>query len=213
MKECEYCKIITEEDDHQCQYSQFVSLSKNLKLISRPCLFHKSPNNWSCGYQNFLTITSEFPKLPKNTRQIQYSLHEAWKAGFDEQGAQDFNYQVIDSRKWIGTTEVSTILNYYCIKNVIYDFHKQDNVLLVEFLQKHFTTKQYPLYLQYQGHSKTVVGIDDKYVYYFDPGRNGWSRETFDKLNRKQYSCLQIIGEMTKEESLEYKILRSVRIP
>lgn len=214
MKECEFCKIITEEQDHQCQYSQFISLGKSLQLICRPCLFHRAPNNWSCGYQNFLTITSEFTNLPKNIRQIQYALHEAWKAGFDIQGGQDFNFQIIDTKKWIGTTEVSTILNYLCIKNIIYDFHNLvNNSLLVEFLQNYFKTKQYALYLQHQGHSRTVVGIDEKYVYYFDPAKSGWSRETFDRLNKKQYSCLQIVGEMTREESIQYKVLRSVRIP
>lgn len=112
--------------------------------------------------------------------------------GFDSLGAAQLDHHVFKTRKWIGTTEVYTLLTYLGIRSTIIDFHqpgpKRLHQELMDWIQSYFmesTTKHKttvhitsrpPLYLQHQGHSRTVVGIEilktgKRNLIMFDPGR------------------------------------------
>lgn len=96
------------------------------------------------------------------------------------------------TRKWIGTTEVYTLFTYLGIRSTIIDFHQPGPQKLhkdmLDWIQSYFTptkttdqtnvyiTDRPPLYLQHQGHSRTVVGIEllksgKRNLILFDPGR------------------------------------------
>ncbi|RCH87857.1 hypothetical protein CU098_000213, partial [Rhizopus stolonifer] len=123
---------------------------------------------------------------------IQLLIEQAWKEGFDTLGAAQLDHRVFKTRKWIGTTEVYTLFAYLGIRSTIIDFHQPGpNHLhhqLMDWIQSYFSTniKQTnktvyitdhpPLYLQHQGHSRTVVGIEllksgKRNLIMFDPGR------------------------------------------
>jgi hypothetical protein len=101
-------------------------------------------------------------------------------------------HHVFKTRKWIGTTEVYTLLTYLGIRSTIIDFHqpgpKRLHKDLMDWIQSYFMdsttqhqktvhiTNKPPLYLQHQGHSRTVVGIEilktgKRNLIMFDPGR------------------------------------------
>lgn len=58
------------------------------------------------------------PDLPS----LQAWLEVAWGAGFDPEGAAQLQYNVVGSRRWIGTTEVAAMLRYFGIRAQIVDF-------------------------------------------------------------------------------------------
>lgn len=109
-------------------------------------------------------------------------------------GAAQLDHHVFKTRKWIGTTEVYTLFTYLGIRSTIIDFHhpgpKQLHHDLMDWIQTYFMesnvkkdktktvyiTNRPPLYLQHQGHSRTVVGIEvlksgKRNLIMFDPGR------------------------------------------
>jgi hypothetical protein len=109
-------------------------------------------------------------------------------------GAAQLDHHVFKTRKWIGTTEVYTLLAYLGIRSTIIDFHQPGpqhlHNELMDWIQSYFMdstthkkstktvciTNRPPLYLQHQGHSRTVVGIEllksgKRNLIMFDPGR------------------------------------------
>ena len=99
------------------------------------------------------------------------------------------NHHIVGTKKWIGTTELATILNYLSIRTTIYDFFKPSgpngtHPKLVSLVRAYFQLSSAngikmcqlapyfkffiyfvkifnSIYLQYQGHSKTIVGIGE----------------------------------------------------
>ncbi|KAH6581829.1 hypothetical protein BASA61_003227 [Batrachochytrium salamandrivorans] len=162
-------------------------------------------DNWSCGYRNLQMMLSivctmpEFRQMHESFRlgtpdikKIQEILHSAWQQGFDVEGAAQLGNHIKGTRKWIGTTECATVLYYMNINAKIYDVHKpsgpnNSHPALVDFLLRYFekdasdisiVQQRYilPIYLQHQGHSRTVVGIEvsndgNINLIVFDPGR------------------------------------------
>ncbi|GAA5812056.1 hypothetical protein MFLAVUS_005505 [Mucor flavus] len=129
---------------------------------------------------------------------IQFLIEKAWKEGFDSLGAAQLEHHVFKTRKWIGTTEVYTLFTYLGIRSTIIDFHQPGPEKLhkdmFDWIQYYFTTNttatttttttsssvyitnKPPLYLQHQGHSRTVIGIEllksgKRNLIMFDPGR------------------------------------------
>lgn len=109
--------------------------------------------------------------------------------GFDPQGAAQLKHRVVNTRKWIGTTEVYTMLTYLGVWCTILDFDRLSagdtptHQLLLDWIQSYFEnnsnssssdnaferlkgnnsvqkTNRPPLYLQHAGHSRTVIGIE-----------------------------------------------------
>ncbi|CAO3621145.1 unnamed protein product [Mucor fragilis] len=159
---------------------------------------------WGCGYRNCQMLMTFLERqkqdgepLLKNVLDIsgiQLLIEKAWQEGFDTLGAAQLDHHVFKTRKWIGTTEVYTLLAYLGIRSTIIDFHQPGpqhlHHELMDWIQSYFTdsttqkkstktvciTNRPPLYLQHQGHSRTVVGIEllksgKRNLIMFDPGR------------------------------------------
>ncbi|KAI8577809.1 hypothetical protein K450DRAFT_250105 [Umbelopsis ramanniana AG] len=89
---------------------------------------------WGCGYRNcqmLMTFLSKqrdqnVPILDGvvNIKGLQLLLENAWKEGFDPAGAAQLEHRVYKTHKWIGTTEVYTMLAYLGIRCTILDFDR-----------------------------------------------------------------------------------------
>ncbi|KAF6365692.1 zinc finger containing ubiquitin peptidase 1 [Rhinolophus ferrumequinum] len=133
---------------------------------------------WGCGYRNFQMLLSSLlqndaygdclkgmsvPCIPK----IQSMIEDAWKEGFDPQGASQLNNKLQGTKAWIGACEVYTLLTSLRVKCHIIDFHKSTGPLgthprLFEWILKYYSseregspkvvcTSKPPIYLQHQG--------------------------------------------------------------
>ncbi|KAJ2559275.1 hypothetical protein EV175_000415 [Coemansia sp. RSA 1933] len=133
---------------------------------------------------------SRFPrdKAPQ-IRALQEMLELAWRDGYDRDGAEQLKHRVMGTRKWIGTTEIYCILAHIGVQAHIVDFHKPtapdgSHPGLFSWVVEYFTESaqdmaspqvdngvglgcrptrfvaKHPLYLQHQGHSRTIVGIE-----------------------------------------------------
>ncbi|XP_045150465.1 zinc finger-containing ubiquitin peptidase 1 isoform X2 [Echinops telfairi] len=153
--------------------------------------FHSSSGDkgWGCGYRNFQMLLSSLlqndayndcltgmsiPCIPK----IQTMIEDAWKEGFDPQGASQLNNRLQGTKAWIGACEVYTLLTSLGVKCHIIDFHKSTGPLgthprLFEWILNYYSleregnpkvvcTSKPPIYLQHQGHSRTVIGIEER---------------------------------------------------
>uniref|UniRef100_A0A452T956 Zinc finger-containing ubiquitin peptidase 1 n=1 Tax=Ursus maritimus TaxID=29073 RepID=A0A452T956_URSMA len=93
--------------------------------------FHSSfgDKGWGCGYRNFQMLLSSLlqndayddclkgmsiPCIPK----IQSMIEDAWKEGFDPQGASQLNNRLQGTKAWIGACEVYTLLTSLRVKYV-----------------------------------------------------------------------------------------------
>ncbi|XP_075563237.1 zinc finger-containing ubiquitin peptidase 1 [Pelecanus crispus] len=231
--------------------------------------FHSSlgDRGWGCGYRNFqmllssllqnslyndsLRDTTRIPSIPK----IQSMIEDAWKEGFDPQGASHFNNRLYGSKAWIGACEIYSLLTSLRIKCQIIDFHKPTGPMgthprLFEWVLRYYSTdneggakvvctSKPSIYLQHQGHSRTVVGIEERKnrtlcLLLFDPGcpsqemqkllkqnSDGTSlkllRKFVGSLKEKQYQIVAVDGVLSLEEKAARchasQVLTSEKIP
>ncbi|XP_017293978.1 zinc finger-containing ubiquitin peptidase 1 isoform X2 [Kryptolebias marmoratus] len=224
---------------------------------------------WGCGYRNFQILLSSLkmidtyssllqdkvvPCIPR----IQSMIEEAWKEGLDPQGASHFNQRLQGTRAWIGATEIYVLLTSLGISSRIIDFHKPTGTadthpLLFDWVKQYFCqtsrssrlpnkiiqTGLPPLYLQHQGHSRSVVGFEQKKngsfcLLLLDPGssmsdiRKLLSRDTWTtavrlirkfprNLKHRQYQLVSVQGVLSAEDKqikiLSSSTLRAERIP
>ncbi|KAG0170699.1 hypothetical protein DFQ29_009152 [Apophysomyces sp. BC1021] len=147
---------------------------------------------WDCGYRNCQMLMSFLQRQREDGDYIlkhvgdvaglQQILEKAWGEGFDPEGARQLKHHVYKTKKWIGTTEVYSMLVYLGVRCSILDFHhatgpKNRHDTLFDWIQSYFEgasvttsngcakdvahmTDRPPLYLQYPGHSITVIGIE-----------------------------------------------------
>ncbi|XP_007954455.1 zinc finger-containing ubiquitin peptidase 1 [Orycteropus afer afer] len=215
--------------------------------------FHSSSGDkgWGCGYRNFQMLLSSLlqndayddclkgmpvPCIPK----IQSMIEDAWKEGFDPQGASQLNNRLQGTKAWIGACEVYALLTSLRIKCRIVDFHKSTGPLgthprLFEWILNYYSseregspkvvcTSKPPIYLQHQGHSRTVVGIEERKnrtlcLLIFDPGcpsremqkllkqnieANSLKqlRKFVGNLKHKQYQIVAVEGVLSPEEKV-----------
>ncbi|XP_004673852.1 PREDICTED: zinc finger with UFM1-specific peptidase domain protein [Condylura cristata] len=215
--------------------------------------FHSSfgDKGWGCGYRNFQMLLSSLlqnevfddclkgmsvPCIPK----IQAMIEDAWKEGFDPQGASQLNNRLQGTKAWIGACEVYTLLTSLRVKCHIVDFHKSTGPLgthprLFEWILNYYSseregspkvvcTSKPPIYLQHQGHSRTVVGIEERKnrtlcLLIFDPGCPSREMEKLLKqdieasnirqlrkfvgnLKHKQYQIVAVEGVLSAEEKV-----------
>ncbi|XP_030640808.1 zinc finger-containing ubiquitin peptidase 1 [Chanos chanos] len=205
-------------------------------------------------YQSTLSV-GEVPSIPR----IQGMIEEAWKEGADPQGASHFNHQLQGSRAWIGATEIYSVLTSLRVKARIVDFHRptgpgDTHPRLFDWVKQYYSlsatggarlpprvvqTSQPPVYLQHQGHSRSIVGVEQRRngsvaLLIFDPGcrpgdmRKLLSRDTAaglvrrtrkfpSNLKHKQYQVVSVEGVLTPEEKqsriLNSRTLCSEKIP
>jgi len=132
---------------------------------------------------------------------IQEAIESAWKSGFDPTGASQLSHKVKGTKKWIGTSEVAVLFSFFRLRIGVYEFKssatKPHNI--IQWITDYFhsnTSFLPPLYLQYAGHSLTLVGVElgskgTTHILVFDPARS---------------------GQFIKKE-LSQAVLKSVRIP
>ncbi|KAI0080606.1 DUF1671-domain-containing protein [Panus rudis PR-1116 ss-1] len=152
---------------------------------------------WGCGYRNFLmacaalmeqqTQPMYFPLLdhpmPPGVRNLQHWIENAWKDGFDEEGAVQLNRKLAGTRKWIGTAELYVAFTSRGVPShlVDLDLSERDVDVMLQWVFAYFNddahrsdtvqdalrgatpvvvTGKMPLILQHQGHSRTIVGCE-----------------------------------------------------
>lgn len=230
--------------------------------------FHSSfgDKGWGCGYRNFQMLLSSLlqndayadclkgmsvPCIPK----IQSMIEDAWKEGFDPQGACQLNNKLQGTKAWIGACEVYTLLTSLRVKCRIVDFHKSTGPLgthprLFEWILNYYSSEREetpkvvctfkpPIYLQHQGHSRTIVGIEERKnrtlcLLIFDPGCPSREmqkllksdmeasnikqlRKFVGNLKHKQYQIVAVEGILSPEEKVARRqasqILTAEKIP
>ncbi|XP_036395261.1 zinc finger-containing ubiquitin peptidase 1 [Megalops cyprinoides] len=196
------------------------------------------------------------PSIP----QVQALIEQAWREGMDPQGASHFNGRLQGSRAWIGATEIYSLFTSLGVRAHLMDFHQptgsgNTHPRLFEWVKRYFSqsacrgtrlpprvvqTTQPPIYLQHQGHSRSIVGIEQKKngsfcLLIFDPGcppgdmrkllaRDGVTcaslrhlRKFLGGLKHNQYQIVAVEGVLSPEEKrtriANSRSLRAERIP
>ncbi|TPX33313.1 hypothetical protein SmJEL517_g03713 [Synchytrium microbalum] len=148
--------------------------------------------------EQLLEKTNEL-KIPSIPRLQQY-IERAWKQGIDPDGARQLQNRLVDTRKWIGASETAALLKYFNVKIHVLEIINPDpdgsHTSLLDFVQRYFEGEENPirirpsiamngirvsqdlpcLFLQHQGHSRTIVGIekiksDKRNLLLFDPSK------------------------------------------
>jgi hypothetical protein len=201
--------------------------------------------SWGCGYRNAQIIISSISHNPMyndllraaigsssmpSISKLQKMIENAWALGFDVQGKEQLGCKLFETRKWIGATEIVTLFSWMRIECQLVDFHRPTalngchpelfNYVLRYFEQPRPHTP--PLYLQHQGHSRTIIGIEQKTsgltLLILDPSHSpkqvaslGTSQDSLRLLRRgpsamkaPQYQIVSIVGKILTEE--EYQV-------
>lgn len=221
-------------------------------------------SGWGCGYRNLQMMLSclfrnteyaerlklinmnangdKFIQVPSITR-LQNAVEEAWKQGFDEEGCKQLDGKLASTRKWIGATEIASFLLSCRIRCRIIDFHRPSSsdgkhpALLSWVLDYYKNAAEFkpPLYFQHQGHSRTIVGVEQLQnsqvqLLVLDPSHTphqmkellsgAGSKATLKhircslaSLKQKQYQIVTVDGSLDEKEFSVSKVLRSIRIP
>ncbi|ROT74958.1 Zinc finger with UFM1-specific peptidase domain protein [Penaeus vannamei] len=136
---------------------------------------------WGCGYRNIQMLFSSLqhhtgyysrlfsgPNVMPSISQLQRLIEQAWRNGFDPQGCEQLGGKLWNTRKWIGATEVVTLLSSFRIKCHLIDCHRPTGAdgthpelfrWCLEYFSKPAEFKP-PIYLQHQGHSRTIIGVE-----------------------------------------------------
>uniref|UniRef100_A0A1B0DGS9 Zinc finger-containing ubiquitin peptidase 1 n=1 Tax=Phlebotomus papatasi TaxID=29031 RepID=A0A1B0DGS9_PHLPP len=133
---------------------------------------------WGCGYRNLQMLLSSLLQnttynealysawgnqgpsrtaMPSISR-LQVMVEAAWNQGFDVQGSESLGCKLQNTRKWIGATEVFTVLSWLRINCHFVDFHRPTSSdgrhpELFNWVLKYFEEPRVhtpPLYLQHQ---------------------------------------------------------------
>ncbi|XP_028984578.1 zinc finger-containing ubiquitin peptidase 1 [Betta splendens] len=223
---------------------------------------------WGCGYRNFQMLLSSLhridmysPFLQAKTApsipHVQCMIEEAWRKGLDPQGASHFNSQLQGTRAWIGATEIFSLLTSLEIHARIIDFHQptgpgDTHPRLFDWVKEYFSqssnsgklpprliqTSLPPLYLQHQGHSCSIIGLEQRKnghlcLLVLDPGSSvSDTRKLLSKdisramsnirrfpssLKHKQYQVVAVQGLLSAEGKkisiLKSRTLQAERIP
>lgn len=165
--------------------------------LARYLVLHKicsEDRGFGCGFRNLQTVISSllfepeirrvcgFTQTP-NITQIQVDIERAWREGFDQMGASQLGRRLLGTRKWIGATEVATFLQYHHIRVHVVDIKLHTNRTemqkrLIDWVKQYYesTATPFPLYFQHEGHSRTIIGVEDKgnksSLIVYDPNTN-----------------------------------------
>nr|XP_008196849.1 PREDICTED: zinc finger with UFM1-specific peptidase domain protein isoform X1 [Tribolium castaneum]XP_975082.2 PREDICTED: zinc finger with UFM1-specific peptidase domain protein isoform X1 [Tribolium castaneum] len=221
---------------------------------------------WGCGYRNMQMLISSLlthtgynerlyklwqgQKPPRSSvpsiSRLQSLIEQAWSQGFDIQGSEQLGCRLVNTRKWIGATEVVTLLSFLRIKCQLVDFHRPTgpggtHPELFTWVLKYFENSVGgefvpPLYLQHQGHSRTIMGIEvhrdgSLILLVLDPSHSPQQMAQFGDTNSsavalrllrkseaamkaRQYQIVAVVGTIDSEQQYQQsKILRGTRIP
>ena len=210
---------------------------------------------WGCGYRNLqmllscLLYSSQYRDalatkilfnrnnvtMPSISR-LQKIIEDAWHQGFDRMGCEQLGGKLVNTRKWIGATEIYTFLSFCDIHCEIIDFHRPTSndgahPAMFQWLLDYFRGQgraSCPVYLQHQGHSRTVMGVETTgnniKLLVLDPSHSPDSinsdnvmrmvRKTLNSMKSKQYQLVVVRGVIDRPEMRETKkVVISTRIP
>ncbi|KAH9001470.1 DUF1671-domain-containing protein [Lactarius akahatsu] len=215
---------------------------------------------WGCGYRNFMMLCAALmdqptqaayssllsAHTPPSVNSLKVLIEEAWKHGFDPEGAEGLKGELVGHKKWIGTAELYVAFTYRGIPCHIADFdtpHRKVGPLL-DWIRRYFdansrdhqaspqewwrgatpvvVTDRMPLILQYQGHSRTVIGYEitrdgTTNLLVFDPSVHmrqlrdmalssyNLSRKRDVWPNKSKYSTAQHVVQSLKEPFRSHK--------
>lgn len=192
------------------------ALRKKVHICSKLDLFSSNVAGlgWDCGFRNIQMLFSsllydadsarllqaagmaEVPSVPE----IAGRIEDAWKKGFDPEGAANFGGTLLDKEVWIGATEVFILLRSMKVNAFVKDFETptdEDKGRMFAWIFNHFNqwcngrscsvhrrsllgSRRHflvpPIFCQWQGHSVTIVGAEktktgDILVIVLDPSR------------------------------------------
>lgn len=250
------------------------SLSTNTQNVSHmlicTCVDHYASSygdrGWGCGYRNAQMLISSLlthtgynehlykiwqnQKPPRSSvpsiSRLQSLIEQAWSQGFDEQGSEQLGSRLVNTRKWIGATEVLTLLSFLKIRCQLVDFHRPTGAggthpELFAWVLKYFENSvggefTPPLYLQHQGHSRTIMGVEvhrdgSVILLVLDPSHSPQQMAQFSDTNTgpaalrllrkseasmkaRQYQIVAVVGTIDSEPQYQQsKVLRGLRIP
>ncbi|KAF9820156.1 hypothetical protein IEO21_01589 [Rhodonia placenta] len=136
------------------------------------------------------TQPTYFPLLdrptPPGVRNLQSSIEEAWKHGYDPEGEEQLKHRLVGTGKYIGTGDLYAAFTYRGIPAQLVDFDllcewSSGVQPLLDWVLRHFSagyssprtlnealqstnsvaiTGKMPLILQHNGHSRTIVGCE-----------------------------------------------------
>lgn len=229
---------------------------------------------WGCGYRNLqmlvsallridvyrpvmFTVGEKVPSIPR----IQQFIESAWTSGFDRPGSEQLGCKLVNTRKWIGATEIAAVLRSLQMRAKIIDFHQATGCdgthpEMFSWIKRYFSyginstvlpaagssvlrqTSVPPLYLQHQGHSRLVIGVEEHsgkdgglYLLLFDPSHSAKQmqgllediqssssglrhlRRSLKQMRCKQYQIVYVEGIMDPPEMEQSKTLHPVRVP
>jgi len=122
--------------------------------------------------------------IPPGVKNLKVWIEEAWKSGFDPDGAEELKGKLVGYNKWIGTAELYVAFTYRGIPSRLIDFDTTDgNVTpLLDWIKQYFDAQtvghptsvherwqaatpvvlsdRMPLILQHKGHSRTIIGYE-----------------------------------------------------
>ncbi|XP_039287859.1 zinc finger-containing ubiquitin peptidase 1 isoform X1 [Nilaparvata lugens] len=220
---------------------------RNIQMMLSSLLQHTGYNEqlyrqWSVVGGGGLPSRSAMPSISR----LQQHIEWAWRQGFDLQGCDQLGGQLYNTRKWIGATELVTVLSSLRIRCQLVDFHRPTSPngshpelfnWVLEYFQANDDFKP-PLYLQHQGHSRTIVGCEQlkeggggPLLLVLDPSHSPHQmlelrntatalaamrliRKSLHAMKARHYQVVAVAGIMdTEAEYQQSKVLRSVRIP
>lgn len=183
---------------------------------------------------------------PPGVNSLKALIQEAWKHGFDPEGAEGLKGKLVGHKKWIGTAELYVAFTYRGIPSQLADFNTPHGKVspLLDWIRRYFdgdsrdhqasprewwrgatpvvVTDRMPLVLQYQGHSRTIVGYEitrdgATNLLAFDPSvrmkqLRGMALSSYNLSRRrdvqpdeKKYSTVQHIVQSLKEPFRSHK--------
>jgi hypothetical protein len=97
---------------------------------------HREDLGWGCGWRNIQMLASHLLMTDQDAREVLFGgcgfvpdilslqrwVEVAWRKGFDTPGADYFNWEIVGTHKWIGTTECAALLRSFGMRARIVDF-------------------------------------------------------------------------------------------
>lgn len=194
--------------------------------------------------KEIFTDTDSSKKNMPSIQSLQALIEKAWSSGFDTVGATQLRNSLSNTKKWIGATEAKTMLSFLRIRCDLIDFHtatgpQNTHPELYQWVLKYFESFSEgefipPLYLQHQGHSRVIVGIEEQRhevlnLLILDPSVSASKIVRMDdmssgilneirvcksSLRARQYQIVAVTGVIDTDEEYENcKLLTSIRVP
>lgn len=215
---------------------------RNLQMILSSLLTNEMYKKQLLQEISMDTASSETNK--PSVQALQVLIEKAWSKGFDAMGARQLGNSLANTRKWIGATEAMALLSFLKLRCQLVDFHaatgaQNTHPEIFKWVLKYFENFSEdefvpPLFLQHQGHSRVIVGVEEQRhgvlnLLILDPSVSASKiarigdmssgilneiRVCKSNLRASQYQIVAVAGVIDTDEEYENcKVLTSIRIP